>query len=262
MITESFKLLYGLAYQNTLNFSEYVTKHEGGLPSKKIKASDKTSDGAILSRLNMLSGYKSKLSIVCFDRPTNLRDDILKVCTLPSYIPMKLQRTREVWEIGSGTAKVVKIEELECQIQLNDGEKYQGGYEVSEFDINIFSENSYFSNINLTTYNEILNETILITNQGFNVYPQFKFTLSEDCSLIDLKLYEGYGFKYEYEFKTGDIIEVDNSDSELSMYVNNALIANVLTAGSMPFEILPGENVLYYQGGAGTLEIMYHETAL
>jgi len=256
----TFKLQYGYNYINTLDLKDYVTDFQGGLPDKKITIFDKLTDGAIISKRNYLSNYKAKLTIVTLGQNINLRNVFLKIADLPYHIPKKLVR----YQIIDG---VNVVDELTVQIEMISGEKFSGGYATSEFDVNFVSEESFF-------IDQIIKQQIytlsgpasqfILHNDNFRTYGlyQLEITSGGDCDFIELKLYEGWGFRLDYVFNVGDIIIVEMNSSELNVYLNGGLIQNICSSNSAPFEIMPDDNLFYYRGGDCVLTISYYETRL
>jgi len=252
----SFKILYGYSYANTLDLENYVTSFNGGLPAKKIKQTDRLTDGSNLSRTNFLGGYSAKLDIQFKGNDLADRKTLLKIIDLPYFIPKKLQRTQII--AGSNV-----VDEIECQIQLNDSEKYEKVYYKSTATIMILSEESFFKSATATTHSAVtLLPSFDIVNAGFRVYATYTFTLSADSSFIGLKTYEGFGFRLEHSFLTSDVIIVTLTKSSITVTLNGGLLSNAVTAGSLPFELQSGTNTLYYSGGNGTVTIVYYETSL
>jgi hypothetical protein len=258
-----YKLLYGLTYENTLDFFQgafnFVKDFQGGLPGRKISRKQSMSDGAIFQETNYYSNYEAKLSILLTGGNNYYRDTLFTIADLPSFIPKKLQRI----QIISGVEYTDEIEN--CQIEISDGEKYQAGNCLSEFDFKIISTDTFFKATSKTTlYNlsVISGETISITNSGMKTYADFTFTMTENSSYILLKIAEGYGFRFDYELIIGDVVLVTVENDLLKLYVNSGIVENVFSINSMSFYIPTGTHSLYYEGGGCTLKVEMYKKRL
>jgi hypothetical protein len=131
-----------------------------------------------------------------------------------------------------------------------------------EASFRLISQSPFFTSTTLTTVPFTLTGTgesvETVTLSGFRTPAIYEFTPSSDFELFQIKLQEGYGFRIDRSFNSGEVIEVDTGNSDLTLSIDGSGIFNPFFDTSTPFTLEKGDNDLLVTAQAGTLNVKYY----
>lgn len=102
-------------------------------------------------------------------------------------------------------------------------------------------------------------QEVLITNNGvIECAPIFTFTPDSTCSVFQIKLEEGYGFRLEGSFSSGVALAYNMKNGIFSIGGAETDVSNYLISGS-PFLFPVTSTYIYFIGCVGTFEYNFCE---
>lgn len=153
--------------------------------------------------------------------------------------------------------------------QPKGGEPYKVNVISDSVNFSLIATNPFFTSTTLTTIE--LNSTAqtekstTVNISGYRTPATFEFTPNENFSVFQVLRSDGYGFRANRAFQSGEVISVNTGDSELTMTIDSNEITGIFSDESTPFMLEKSTNtinVVASNSTDGALKVKYYERRL
>jgi hypothetical protein len=149
------------------------------------------------------------------------------------------------------------------------GETYQNKTISENVKFTMLSESPYFTSTSVTsvaiTSTGSAEFSTSVSINGRHVPATYEFTTdttSTTWNLYQVKTSNFYGFRANASFGSSSIVEVQTTQSNLKLLVNDAEVLNAFPSSATPFLLKNGTNTLHIIATKGTLTVKYNERRL